>query len=144
MRRGKPKTSAASAEYEVGHAKPPAKYRFRKGQSGNPAGRPKSSSAAITPANLRAAFFKAANQRISITVGGKLQRMSRGEAVVHRLVAEALKGNHKSLELYLDYMAALERADDKEPKPPVQDLALLNDEELAQLEALVFKITVKK
>src|SRR5690606_35482513 len=29
------------ARYDVGYAKPPAEHRFRKGQSGNPGGRPK-------------------------------------------------------------------------------------------------------
>jgi hypothetical protein len=41
--KGEKKTSAveSTADYDVGHAKPPKHTRFQPGQSGNPRGRPK-------------------------------------------------------------------------------------------------------
>lgn len=35
--------TAQPSDYEVGYGKPPAETRFKKGQSGNPNGRPKGS-----------------------------------------------------------------------------------------------------
>ena len=40
MTQGRRKT-AAGAAYDVGYGKPPVHTRFRKGQSGNPSGRPR-------------------------------------------------------------------------------------------------------
>ena len=38
---GARKAAKKSPQYDIGYGKPPDKHRFKKGQSGNPGGRPK-------------------------------------------------------------------------------------------------------
>ena len=61
---------------------PPESGRFKKGKSRNPNVRPKDSSRYRSPAYL---FWKVANERVPIEVGGKKKEMPRWEAFV-RLV----------------------------------------------------------
>ena len=44
-------TEEADATYDVGYGKPPVNTRFRKGQSGNPHGRPRGARSASTILN---------------------------------------------------------------------------------------------
>ena len=87
-------------DYEVGNGKPPQHTRFRKGRSGNPAGRPKAARNFAT--DLEAIL----NERIEITENGKPKSVSSQMAALKRLRAEALKGNARSLDRLLALAAA--------------------------------------
>jgi len=84
--------------YEVGYKRPPKKGQFKKGESGNPNGRPKGSKNFVT------ILTKELNQKITINENGKKRNVTRMEAMVKRMVAEALQGERRSLLTMIDIM----------------------------------------
>ena len=76
-----------SGDYEVGRGKPPRKYQWRKGQSGNLRGRPKSKKSGSADV---AALLDAP---VKVTAGGKKGEMSPFEASLRQLAKRALAGN---------------------------------------------------
>jgi hypothetical protein len=80
----------------VGPGHPPKKHQFPKGKSGNPKGRPKGAK------GLKTIFDKEVNERLSITVNGRKQSLSKLELTVKRLVEKAMKGEQRSIEKLLD------------------------------------------
>ena len=77
-------------DYEVGHGKPPKHSQFPKGQSGNPRGRPKGSK------NFRTLLAQELDQKLEIQEGGKLVKITKQEALVKRLVNNALQGDPRA------------------------------------------------
>ena len=88
-------------EEEVGYKKPPMRTRFKKGQSGNPAGRPRNSK------NLDTLMLQELDRKIQIKVGPVERRISKREAIARRIVDGALKGNPRQLEFLFRYMREL-------------------------------------
>ena len=86
---------------DAGYGHPPEWTRFRKGQSGNPKGRPPKAAnkkqplaPPFTADNPSLALqHKILNQKIQIRVGGKIKKMTVEEANHRGLVNSALKGN---------------------------------------------------
>jgi len=58
---------------------------------------------------MKEAFLKAANQPLTMTVEGQQVTTTRGEAVYHRLVAEAVKGNMRAMKLFLSTCGCIRR-----------------------------------
>lgn len=79
-------------DYEVGYGRPPKETRFKKGQSGNPKGRPKGS------LSLDGLLRRELAKPITITENGKRRRVPKGEALVTRVVNTALAGDLKGLQ----------------------------------------------
>jgi hypothetical protein len=79
-----------SGTYKVGKGRPPQWTRWKKGQSGNPKGRPKGAK------NLATIFNEALNQKFEIQEKGKTRKITAREGIVRRLINEALKGNIKA------------------------------------------------
>jgi Family of unknown function (DUF5681) len=77
--------------YQVGYCRPPLHSRFKPGQSGNPKGRPRQSR------NLRTIVKQVLSEDMQIREGGRLRRMSAGEALVRTILARAFKGDPKAL-----------------------------------------------
>ena len=77
--------------YEIGYRRPPANGQFKKGQSGNKKGRPKGSK------NFLTLLEHELNQTITVNENGKKKTITRLQAMVKRMVADALQGNLKSL-----------------------------------------------
>lgn len=71
---------------EVGYRKPPKRTRFKKGQSGNPRGRPKGS-------GMRSAAEKVLEQTVPITLDGVRRRVPITEALLMQLAQKALVGD---------------------------------------------------
>jgi hypothetical protein len=89
----KGKTMAENT-YVVGYKKPPVAAQFKKGVSGNPAGRCKKLVAPNeTPAE------RAWRRIVSVPLGGKTRRMSLRKATVETHAARALKGDMDSIEM---------------------------------------------
>src|SRR5689334_17984515 len=89
------KRPASGASYAVGYGRPPKATRFRMGQSGNPAGRPKGTKNSATIA-------KSALERVvTVTESGRRRRMSVRELACRRLADKALSGDIKSLQFLL-------------------------------------------
>jgi hypothetical protein len=77
--------------YEIGYRRPPESGRFKKGQSGNPKGRPKGST------NFLTILEQELGESIVVTENGKKKTISRMHGMVKRIVAGALQGDLKAL-----------------------------------------------
>jgi len=71
----------------VGYRKPPVHSRYRKGQSGNPGGRPKG----MTSGRAAALMQKEAYRRIRVKEGDKVVTMTVFQAVLRSLITLAMK-----------------------------------------------------
>ena len=76
--------------YQFGYGRPPPDKRFKKGQSGNPKGRPKGSK------NLTTLLAQRLGAKVVIRVNGKEKRVTMREAIAMRLCESALKGDHRA------------------------------------------------
>lgn len=76
-----------SKNNEVGYRKPPKHTRFKKGQSGNPKGRPKGSK------NMRTILNELLNRTMVITEKGRKRTVKFMEAYIHQMAAKALNGS---------------------------------------------------
>lgn len=73
--------------YEVGYGRPPKESRFKKGQSGNPKGRPKGSP------NKGSIVRNIMDRKVTVRENGKKRRITVFEALVEKMVAKALNGS---------------------------------------------------
>lgn len=78
-----------------GYKHPPKDYQFRKGQSGNPSGRPKKSR------NVLENFRKLLD---GDQVGKNGEVVSRREAIVLKIVKDAMGGNQRAFTKFLDLL----------------------------------------
>lgn len=76
-----------SDDYEIGYKKPPRDTQFKKGESGNPKGRPKGRKSSAD--HMRAIL----NKKITVREGDKILRITSIEALVQTLMNRALKGD---------------------------------------------------
>ena len=88
--------------YQVGFAKPPIAARFRKGQSGNPAGRPRGSK------NISTILEQELEQRVVIRENGKQRRVTKRRASMKQFVNKAIAGDPRALQLLINYLRELE------------------------------------
>jgi len=72
---------------ETGYGHPPVNTRFKKGQSGNPKGRPKGSS------NLARILNRALRERVVINEGGRRKTVTKLEAAVKQVTNKAASGD---------------------------------------------------
>ena len=93
--------SKASGDYDVGWGKPPQRSRFKKGQSGNPNGRPPKAR------NLKTDLVAELGARIRVREGDREVSISKQEAFIKTLVARALKGDARASSLLVNLMARL-------------------------------------
>ena len=88
--------SERSGSYEVGYKKPPKHTRFKKGQSGNPKGRPKGSR------NFSTDVKATLSQSVRVTEGGKAKTISTQLATLLRLREAALRCDARALDRLLE------------------------------------------
>jgi hypothetical protein len=106
---------------KVGYGRPPKKHRFKKGQSGNPRGRPKGSE------NEASILLKLLRRKIALQDNGKPMKVSAMEAVLLRNLSNALKGDIQAAKFLLDRMG---KAGVKyEPPEPPADIHKMSTEE---------------
>jgi Family of unknown function (DUF5681) len=86
--------------YEVGYKKPPRNRQFRKGKSGNPAGRPKRA------VNVQASLTKTLSEPVLVRIDGKPRKMSSLDAGLLNLRTNMLKGDPKAFAILVKMMAA--------------------------------------
>lgn len=83
-------------DYEVGYGRPPRQTRFKKGQSGNPKGRPKvRGGAEVDVADLRIGL-------VTITQDGVARKMPAKEVELRKILAKAIKGDMRSIKYLLE------------------------------------------
>ena len=93
--------------YGVGYGKPPAHTRFRPGQSGNAAGRPK------VALDLGTLLEKALSETVAVKDAAGRRRISKGEAAVTQLVNKAAAGaDPHAIRLLFDLLAKRRQARD--------------------------------
>ena len=100
-----------AGDYEVGYGKPPEHGRFRKGQSGNPRGRPKGARNKPRPApedGLRAIILEEAYRTIQVRDGERIVPLSMAQAVMRSLAVNAAKGHQRAQRLFTSLVAATE------------------------------------
>jgi hypothetical protein len=102
-------------DYEIGYGKPPSASRFRKGESGNPAGRPRGSK------NLATLFEKELKERIRINENGRSRSINKQEAMVKYLVNKALSGDRRLLQLMLEEVRLLENRAASSAGPAIEE-----------------------
>lgn len=78
----------------VGYKKPPKKYQFKKGQSGNPKGGKKIEEIL----DIRILMEDVLAEQIKVRESGKVKTVSREEAIMNAELINALKGNPKAIE----------------------------------------------
>lgn len=89
-------------DYEVGYGKPPKHTRFKKGQSGNPKGRPKG--AQNVGSMLEQIFFR----KIPISDGGVRREVTMLEAILRQVVNGAAKGEIRHVDRVLKLLPILQ------------------------------------
>ena len=89
---------AEDGDYEVGYGKPPPRGQFQKGHSGNPKGRPKGAK------NLSTIVNRALNERVTVKENGKQRKITKREAMVTQLANKGASGDHRSIQLLLNYL----------------------------------------
>jgi hypothetical protein len=89
---------ASSADGDDADGKPPRDTRFKKGQSGNPNGRPKK------VASFKADLAAELQQKLVLVENGKQQRVSKQRAFVKTLVAAAIKKDIRAVNALLACM----------------------------------------
>jgi hypothetical protein len=99
--------SGAADDFDGGgYGKPPKSGQFRKGQSGNPKGRPKGVK------NFQTELRTVLRSKVTVTVAGKPKLVSVVEAALMRLREKALKGDQRALEIVLGYAQDSSNASD--------------------------------
>src|SRR5271169_95891 len=122
--------NAGCGDYEVGYGKPPQRARFRKGQSGNPGGRPRG----MTAGRAKALALKEFYRMVRIKEGDSIVLLPAIQAILRGQVALAAKGNGpaqraviekvQAIEQDLALEAAAEAAETKVTERPIPDREL--------------------
>jgi hypothetical protein len=114
------KMSETEREYAANYRKPPLHTRFKKGQSGNPRGRPKK--------NLPTLLVAALNEPVFVTIDGERRKITKREAVITQLVNESAGANLRATKMLIDMMKDIERKTGTEPPPEPHRLAPADEE----------------
>ena len=83
-------------DYDIGYGKPPRHTRFKKGQSGNPRGRPRGSK------NLKTMLNDALNEPVVVAEEGGRRKITKREAIVTQLVNRSASADLRALKILLD------------------------------------------
>jgi hypothetical protein len=102
---------SADKPYSVGYKKPPRNTRFRKGQSGNPQGRPKG---AFRFAGI---LQRALNEPVAVVEQGERRSISKLEAVVKQLVNKAAGGDLRAVTLVTQLIEQVQSSPEEHRAP---------------------------
>lgn len=83
-------------DYEVGYGKPPKKHQWKKGQSGNPAGRPPDDR------HLKRVLRDIMTEDIEITENGQKFTVSKQDALLRLIYSKAMNGDRLCAKLLID------------------------------------------
>jgi hypothetical protein len=125
-------------KYKVGYRKPPAEHRFGKGQSGNPAGRPRGSKTAFgghpMTSWLQEAWLEQANKLVMVTINGRRVRRRMGQLALERAFADAAAGKATALRIVTQKLGEAERLQRERWVQDIDIMGLLHRRARAELE----------
>jgi Family of unknown function (DUF5681) len=98
---------------EVGYGRPPKAFRFQKGKSGNPKGRPK------RDPSIAALFRKISNEKVKTNAQNGQRYMTKLEASLTQLVNKAASGDLKAVRVLLQMAAQFPELVTEPVTPPV-------------------------
>jgi hypothetical protein len=113
-----------SDNYEVGYGKPPKHGQFKKGQSGNPKGRPKGSK------NFKADLEAELKEQIPLKESGTSQKVTKQRALIKMIIASAINGDVRAQGLLFNMFQKLmlpEVAEGSDVELTPTDIAILED-----------------
>jgi replication-associated recombination protein RarA len=106
---------------DVGNKRPPVHSRFKKGQSGNPRGRPRGS------LNLKTDLLAELAEAIVVTEGGLKRKITKQRAFVKATIAKAIQGDGRAANALIGMIAKMITPDAVDP-PPTTDLSKADQE----------------
>ncbi len=115
-----------SNDYKIGYMKPPRHTQFKKGQSGNPRGRPKGTK------NLKADLEEELQEAVIVKEGETRRSVSKQRAMVKGLLAKAMQGDTRAANTILNMVFRLLDLGDDRPDGEelgADDLQILQDYE---------------
>jgi hypothetical protein len=119
----------SNEDHKPGYRKPPRHSQFKKGQSGNPSGRPKGSRNFVTE------LQDELTSRIPIVENGKRRRISKQKAIAKQLVNKAATGDPKFASLFLNERR---RYEEQEVGPASQEVS--SHEDMRVMENMIRRI----
>lgn len=116
--------SDSGEDYEVGYCKPPKHTRYKKGQSGNPNGRPKGAR------GLKHDLRKVLNEKVTVAENGRQVRVSKQLLVLMQLSSKAIKGDLRAIHRLTEL--AISQLDDDSEASNVKGCLAPEDEAILQ------------
>jgi hypothetical protein len=98
-----PKSGSLTEVAKVGYCQPPVGTCFRKGQSGNPKGRPKGKK------NLKTLLEQALNEKITVNENGRRKSITKAQAGMKQVANQVASGDAKILLKILEIHDRYER-----------------------------------
>ena len=119
-------------DYKVGPGRPPLHTRFKKGQSGNPRGRPGGSK------SLKTLLSEALSEPVIITENGRRRKITKREAIVRQVVDCSATPDLRAVRSVFDLLRDIEGQ--SEPASPEPSAFTAADEEvIEQLKARLLR-----
>jgi Family of unknown function (DUF5681) len=115
------KSSKPRKGYKVGKGRPPIDTRWKKGQSGNPKGRPTGSR------GVSAVLHDVIRQKVPVTENGRTRQIPALEVMLRRLANDAMRSEPRALKLVLSLVERY--ADSTEVENRMEDV-LAEDQEI--------------
>ena len=128
--------SEAGREYAVNYRKPPLHTRFKKGQSGNPRGRPAK--------HLPALLIAALNEPVYVTTNGRRRRITKREAVIAQLVNKSASADLRATKMLIDMMKDIEKKAGVAAPPEPAPLSAADEEVVANFVARLRRQVVQE
>jgi hypothetical protein len=116
-----------SRDYEVGYGKPPRNTQFKKGQSGNPRGRPSASK------NLATLVSVALNEPVIVVENGGRRKITKREAIIKQLVNRSTKADWRAIKILLDIVREIEGR--VEPETAESSFSAADEKVIEQIKA---------
>jgi hypothetical protein len=130
---------APTEHYSVGFGRPPKEHQFKKGQSGNPSGRPRGSQ------TLRGVLNKVLRRQTTIRIGANEQRVSMFEALLCSALNKGIKGNVAAQKMVIGlHVQFCEEGQDVGLLVSETDAEILADYERRVREGLEAEVTISE